>query len=342
MKNLGKWLRIALGSLFSIAVIVWAVRSLDWPQVGRALVSVQYGWVALALLSIVLTIVVRGARWSSLLHPHPHSALSLFGALLIGQVVNGMVPARAGDMARAYIIGQTTGVSKMRALGTVALEKLWDIFMLLLFTALLWQRMPLPDWLLGPAKVLAVLTTVGVAVLGVVLWQQTRALEWATRHSAWLPHLLRDRLLRYSRNLLAGFNSLQSVRQIALAGLWSLLTWGLGGLTNYLVLRAFGLSLGLTPAFLLLVVLQAGIVVPAMPGRIGVFEGICVVVLALFGISFPLAFSYGLILHLVVFLPPIPLAAALAWKLNLYRDRRFSFTASPDPLAGQVQDTPSL
>ncbi|MFQ5576480.1 MAG: lysylphosphatidylglycerol synthase transmembrane domain-containing protein [Anaerolineae bacterium] len=342
MKNIGKWLRISLGSLFSIVVIAWAVRSLDWPQVWRALLSVQMDWILLAVLSIGLTILVRGWRWGALLHPHPYRARHLFGALLIGQVVNGMVPARAGDMARAYIIGRTTGISKMRALGTVALEKLWDIFMLLLFTALLWWRFPLPDWLLGPAKGLAALTGLGVAALGVVLWQQARALRWATRFSRWLPHPLQDRLLRYSRNLLAGFKGLQSMRQIGLAGFWSLLTWGLGGLTNYLLFRAFDVPLSFFPAFLLLVVLQAGIVVPAMPGRIGVFEGICVVVLALFNVPYPVAFSYGLVLHLVVFLPPIVPAAALAWKLNLYRDRSFSLTGPGDPLAGQIQDTPSL
>jgi len=56
-------------------------------------------------------------------------------------------------------------------------------------------------------------------------------------------------------------------------------------------------------ACLVLVALTIGISVPSTPGRIGVFQYICVLALAVFGVPQAVAFAYGVLLHGIVFLP---------------------------------------
>jgi uncharacterized membrane protein YbhN (UPF0104 family) len=69
---------------------------------------------------------------------------------------------------------------------------------------------------------------------------------------------------------------------------------------------------------LVLIGLMAGIAVPSVPGRIGIFEYICVLALAVFGIKQTQALTYGILLHAVVFLPVLVLGVLallrLSWK----------------------------
>ena len=52
-----------------------------------------------------------------------------------------------------------------------------------------------------------------------------------------------------------------------------------------------------------------------VPARLGIFEGVCVVSLALFDIPFDQALAVGLLLHLIVMAPPLLAAALLAlWR----------------------------
>ena len=90
------------------------------------------------------------------------------------------------------------------------------------------------------------------------------------------------------------------------------LTWGLGWLVNLAVLAAFDLP-SPAAALLLLVALMAGGAVP-VPAQLGFFEGVCVLVLALFGVARGPALAVGLVLHLVVLGPPL-LAALLLTAL---------------------------
>jgi uncharacterized membrane protein YbhN (UPF0104 family) len=63
-------------------------------------------------------------------------------------------------------------------------------------------------------------------------------------------------------------------------------------------------------------VLQLGVAVPSLPGRVGIFEGLCIVVLAPFGVGYETAFAVGLALHGVTFLPPILLGLFFVWHLR--------------------------
>jgi uncharacterized membrane protein YbhN (UPF0104 family) len=53
----------------------------------------------------------------------------------------------------------------------------------------------------------------------------------------------------------------------------------------------------------ILVVSQVGVRLPSSPGSIGVLHYLSVLALALFGVDKSTALSYGIILHLVIYLP---------------------------------------
>lgn len=317
----GRWVRLAAGVLISLLVIGWALWALNWNIIWRSLKSVHFGWVLVGVLLNLLVLLARAVRWGDLLRPQTGGFGPRFKALVIGQVVNQISPVRVGDLLRAYLFGEATTTSKARALVTIAVEKLWDLVLLVLFALTVGWFFPMPSWLLKPARVTLVVTTVSLFILAFLLWKESQVLAWISRLGRrWLPSF-HDRLIGVSGHIFGGLSSARNMGLILKVVGWSVLIWLLSGLLNYAVFLAFSLPLGLAAAFLLLVVLQIGIAIPSLPGRIGVFQAICVLVLALFGVSFDVAFSYGIILHLVVFLPPMIVAFLLGWRLNLWSER---------------------
>ncbi len=317
MKHFKKQMQFALGFFFSAIIIIWAVKSLDWQEVWQTLQNAHYGWVAAAAGLNILVLIIRSFRWNALFLPQSFCFASLFPPLVLGQAVNFISPARVGDLLRAYLLGQSTGVSKALSLGTIALEKMWDTLVLLFLVGAIALFFPLPAQLQESAWGLFMFSFVGVVGFALVLWRQSLALAWINRIGNKIVPRFAGRLTRFTHNLFQGFGSAANWRVIIIAGGWSLLAWGLSGLLNYVVFLAFDISLSLLPAFLLLVALYVGIAIPSLPGRIGVFQAICVFILALFGVPYSAAFGYSLILHLTVFLPPILLGALFAFSLHL-------------------------
>ncbi|MGD9101845.1 MAG: lysylphosphatidylglycerol synthase transmembrane domain-containing protein [Anaerolineae bacterium] len=305
-----------LGLFTSLGCVAWAIGALDWAAVAEDLGDVSYFWVGLSTLTVLLTIATRLARWAALLRPRQARPGSLMAAMLVGQLLNYFAPARAGDLARAYLLGYTEGQSKVWALGTVALEKLWDVWALLCLIGWLSFSRALPGEIVSAARGLALLSFLALAFSWLALVNRPRAVALVAWLGRYLPASLDSRLRLAAERLLDGLDGLRRPRVWLWAALWSAATWGLGALTNHTAFLALGLSLPLAASLALLVVLQMGIALPSLPGRVGVFEGLCIVVLAWFDVEREVALAVGLVLHAVVFVPPILLGLYYAWRIR--------------------------
>ncbi len=303
-----------LGILISLGCLIWAVFSVDWAAVINALASANWLWVGLGVATVLATIATRLARWAMLLRPRRIRPSSLLAAMLVGQLLNYFAPARAGDLARAYLLGQTEGKSKAWVLGTVALEKLWDMWALLSVVAVLSGFGALPVWLSSTTRWLAVFAALALIGTWMALRYQRPTVLFVARLGRRLPSRVGAHLHGIINRLLDGLDGLRRPHVWLWAAVWTAATWGMGALTNHTILRAMGLSLPLSASLLLLVVLQAGVAVPSVPGRVGVFEGLCIVTLGLYRVDQETALAVGLALHAVVFLPPITLGLYYAWR----------------------------
>ena len=149
-----------------------------------------------------------------------------------------------------------------------------------------------------------------------MLVYRTRAIDWMLWLGRHLPLNLSGRLQGIVERLLDGLAGLRQPRVWFWAALWSAATWGIGALTNHLVLLALDISLPFSASLMLMVVLQMGVAVPTLPGRVGLYEGLCIVVLALFDVERDAAFAAGLALHTVSFVPPIILGLYYVWRIK--------------------------
>jgi uncharacterized membrane protein YbhN (UPF0104 family) len=103
--------------------------------------------------------------------------------------------------------------------------------------------------------------------------------------------------------MVSALTLVENGKVISMALFWTAVTWSVSILTNYCLLLAMDLTLSWTAPLFILVGLQAGISIPSVPMKIGIFEYVCVLVLGFYGIDQATGVSYGILLHLLVMVP---------------------------------------
>lgn len=317
-------LRMALGTGLSLAFLWLAFRDVPISQMVAILSRADYRFVALALTLVLASPLARAARWKLLYYPHQDelSHFKLAEVLLIGQMVNIVVPARLGEVARIYFMGNMENRSRAHTLGTIAVEKWLDMLVLLLLVLLVPVFVSLPPWFRDSRKSLAAFASAFLGAALILSWGKDRLLTLVERLSRFLPGSWRAQLRRAVGLALGSLDALRSPWVgLKLQG-WSLLIWSLSILVNYTIFLALGLPLSLAAALFLLAVLQVGVAVPSAPGKLGVFHYLCTLALGLFGVEKGVAMGYAVLLHLVVFGPPSLLGAFFLWWENVHRPLR--------------------
>ncbi len=289
------------------AVSLWLVaRDVNGDLLRSAFERADWTWISLTAILIIATILARTWRWAALLHPIGFPRPTIVLALLSGQVLNFLLPVRLGDVARAALIGRSGGTIE-RALGSIVIEKAWDWLALTLLVIIVALLMPLPAWLIDPARAVGVvaalvLSVFVIAALAPPAWQP-RGLNWLDRALSGLPPRLRVWSVERIRRLFSSLAALRDRSSLWIACLSSLLIWALGAATNYAVMRAYGVD-SPPAALLLLAVLMVGVAVPPSIAALGVFEGLTMLSLSVFAVPAETALAIGVTLHLLIFLLP--------------------------------------
>lgn len=300
--------RLLVGLALSALCLFLAVRKISWLALKEALSTAQWEWAALAMVVMVTSTSLKALRWRALFLPKRLPFGKVWSVYMIGQLLNAVLPARAGEVGRVYLMGEDSEVGYGTALSTVVVEKVVDLVMLTLFYLLvaLWLTTTpsgLPQWMQDAGRVLIPLTLLAIAGLllltryGRPIWRFLRKGFGGLR-----PHW-QDALNRAAEQAIAALDAFRHGPARTQVWGWSILIWALMAWTNALVFKAFDLSLSPVVAVLLLVVLMSVVSVPPLPGNVGVLVYLCVLVLSLFGVNRETALLYGVSLQGVVYLP---------------------------------------
>lgn len=317
-----------IGLALSAICLFLVFRKVDWTKLVAALGSLQWSWLALAIGVFLTTFIIRTLRWQLLLAPAGHVPTKKLGqVLMVGYMANNVLPARLGELVRAYVLGQMSGIRKSTTLATILVERIFDglslLFMLGLVLAAIgmgWlgQSTQLPPWvtqagLFASAGFMGAFA--GVALLA--LWPQ--AATWG--HSLitrFAPERLSERLHEMLDAFVGGVVALRSPKRLIAVFAASLMVWSIETTTYALMGQAFGLGLAPHAFLVTMVLVNLGTIAPSAPGFVGTFQALAVVSLGLFGIDHDRALSFGLVLHICEYLPvtSIGLAAMVAMNLS--------------------------
>ena len=309
------WLRLLTGGLLGILFLWASSRDVSWSKFLFSVKSTDYGLVLVAAAFVLVGTLIRTWSWGYLYRPTPVQ-VSFFRAwriVIIGQFINIVVPARAGDVARIFLIGEASQVPKLTALTSLVLEKLFDMSTLVLVLFVISIQTELPDILQEMAIFIACLTILLASLVFAVLYK----LDWLEQYLS-----VREAVTKgWKHNVCS--RCLSVLEGVRVLGRWPttlliqsgyLVTWCTLGLASYITMLALGIDLPPVAALVVVAVVQLGTAIPSTPGKVGVFQYLSVLALGLFGVNGDVALSYGIVLHFVSYVPIMFLGVLGVWS----------------------------
>ena len=272
------WIGLALSLLF----LGLALRNVEWAGVWSSWRAARVDWLVLGTALLVGSWVVAAFRWRLLLSGVAGlRTRDTFAFIMIGYLANTVLPLRLGDLARASLIGRKREFGISRALGSIAIERLMDVLMLVALTLALMRVLEIP------APIQAGLT--GMVAAGLVGLVGLMAVSLNRKHlprlTAFLakivPHRLADRVTTLLGNFSSGADVLHRPAGFLAVVALSAGVWLAAGAGTLAWVTAFHLEVPWYAGFFVLVMVNLGSAIPSSPGYIGVYHYLAMLALSL-------------------------------------------------------------
>lgn len=255
---------------------------------------------------------VRAIRWRYLFPPASRPP-ALVAAMMIGYMVNNVLPLRAGEVARVYVVARRWGHGFWTTVATVVVERVLDGLAVVLILGVLVLVVPVPGYLRWGAAIMLAFNLVGVAMLvsfAAAPGPSRAVLRWLTRR--W-PRVQSSVLPIFER-FLRGLEGIRTPAHSVPLLLWTVVVWVVPAFAAWTMLRAMTLSLPFPPtipplhrawvaSWVVLAFVGVSVSLPSAPGFVGVFHAAAVLALGIFGVPRAEGLGYALVLHAVQYVP---------------------------------------
>lgn len=295
--------RFLVTLLISGILFYFAFRGVDWNAFKEGFGQIDYPYLLMVVPLLLLIQWVRSYRWGLLLKPIKKIDQSiLFPITSVGFMAILLLPARAGELLRPYLISQQKGVDVRSALATIVVERILDSLTIIAFLVWIIFFIPVPLWVRRAGYLSFAIFFSLLVFLFLVATRKEQALNLLRVLTRKLPERLQMELQAFVTTFAEGLQILPDLASFGLGIGLSFLIWALMGLVFYISFSAFHMDLPLIAAYAVLVLIVIGITIPTAPGFVGNYHLFCVLGLSLFGIPRSEAFSYAILNHLITVL----------------------------------------
>ncbi len=307
------YLRTALVIALAVILLAWFVRGADLAGVRAEIGHGRLDLLLLAVGTTLLTYVLRTLRWQYLLAGLGPTRFShAFRATVIGFAANCLLPARAGEFIRPYVLSQHEKIGATSAFATVVLERVFDMAaVLVLFAGFALTAAPAlrrsAPALFRAVQVGGLTTAAATLALLVAFFLLAGHPEAIGRISAAVERRLPRRLASIVEGLAErfalGLGAVRRPRQWLIVFALSFPLWMSIACGIWLVSHAYAVEVGYVGSFLVMTLLVVGVAVPT-PGAIGGFhEFYRIAVTSFFHASTEKAVGAAIVLHAISFVP---------------------------------------
>jgi uncharacterized protein (TIRG00374 family) len=274
----------------------------------------------LVLLVLAAQLALRSIRWSYLLPVETGvrvPAARLLPVLLVGYLSNVVLPARFGEVVRAYLVSRREPVAFSVSLGVVFLERVMDTASLAVVGFAAASLAGAATWMITGTALVAVIASAVVVFLVVV--GIGRVVDWGERMlGSASPFVARVGAVvgRFGQG--AGE---QPRSVIVLAYAISVTCWLLEGTTFWLVGRAIGADLGWMTCVLMAAITILGTAIPSAPGFVGTYELAAVAAGTAVGVPADVSLAVALLAHAATVLPLVIAGVAALIRMSVSLDQ---------------------
>jgi uncharacterized protein (TIRG00374 family) len=292
--SIPSWLVPAIGYAVSGASLIWVFSRFPYRLLGDHLRTMNWWWVSLAVALEFAVYFIDAWRWSALLQPvgAPSFRVTL-QAVFIGVFANDVLPARAGELIRCFLLSFESEVPFSLAVTSDVILRIMDglwvviVYLIITFQISSHAMVTRVMWGFGAGVV-----TVSLLVL-FVLFRRQNARHFVA-NTKWAAHLI---------HLLEEIHRLGHWRELGIAMLLSGVNWFGQILAVWALTRADAFDLGLSAAGFLLIVKAIGTLVPNAPANVGAYQAATIYALMLLLVEHPNAQIFAEIMFWFFTLP---------------------------------------
>jgi uncharacterized protein (TIRG00374 family) len=309
--------RPLLGVALSVACLVLIARTVSLADVG---VSLSHGDPRVLLPALVLYfggIFVRSVRWGFLLPGRRLGPVLLFRTLVIGLMVNDLLPFRLGEVARIALLARNASTPIGVSFASIVVERVLDGLALLALLAFGMLLVGTGDWIVQLAFFSALFITFTIVLLGAAL-APGMARAVAAVATAPLPGKGRDTIRRVVEGTLDGLKPIThpGVGLCVLA--LSLLAWAAEAAMYVVIFAGFNVPDPVAAGPFGAAFANLATLIPSSPGYVGTFDlALKNVLEAVFRAPSDVATSATLVVHLAFIVPVVALGLVFLWKEDL-------------------------
>ena len=291
-----------------LVLLYYAFRGIDLNELMSQIKHADYRWVVFSLVFSALALVFRTFRWKLLIDPldeHP-KRINIFHAINIGYLANFVFP-RIGEITRCGILNRTDHVPAGSLFGTVIVERIFDILMVVLTLCLIllcrfhmvanfiMEHVIQPlmsnfQGMIGLGRSLAIIALVMLIFLF--------CLRIFRKQLSKITFL--QKLKNLVRGVLTGIQSARRMRSFWLFIFLSFIVFVMYFMQTYVMFFALEStsSLGLVEALFILAISSLAMIVPVQ-GGIGAYHWLISMGLTIFGLTREEGMVYATITHSV-------------------------------------------
>lgn len=310
------WFSFFLGALVSAFALWLIARTVNFNQMWEALTASHVPFFIAAFFAQLVATLLGLKRWQILLLPYLTRFWNLTQIFFIAHLLNTLLPAKLGTVARVALAAESEKLNGGFVLGSVAFEKVLDTLVMLLLLLALAPFVPLPAWV-RDSLIVSVLFVIGaLLVLASARRVREPLLNWIARVETRLLGQESQRVSAFTQGILESIGNLTRRREAVSVLFWTVCMWLTGALVNQLLFAALDLNVSWSATWFVMVALQLGTRIPALPANLGVFHYVVILALAVYGVNENAALAFAILLHLVVFILPAFIGAACALPVS--------------------------
>ena len=283
------------GAIVLVALLVVTARRIDAHRVVTELRTVRLVWIAAALGCYVAILPLWAMQWRILAPVAERNTFSrMLGVVAMTSSTLNTSAFFVGEAAGVVLLVARIGLTRSAALSVVAMDQLLVGIAKLTVIATGALTLTLPVWMHTGVTALAIGVCALLAGCLLAAWKYESI-------SAHAERFVPSRMARALERMGVALSPLRSPQRGGGALALALAKKAVEALAILCVQRAFGVSLPIASAVLVLAALNLATLLPLVPGNLGVYEGAVVLTYTYLGLPAEQAVSIAVVQHACYF-----------------------------------------
>lgn len=326
--NSKKILTIFVTFLF-IIFLVYIFRDISAQEFINAFKMFSFKYMLWIVALYYFTMYLRGIRWKALLMDNPKYTNWHLGAVfIVGSMLNSFLPARAGDIYRAYYLGENKNEKKMKVFGSIILERTLDgisVFFILLFAVLVYCR--------NNTAILSAIYFFGFIFIGSMIafylifkynkidFVCNKAENFFEKIKLGVLSKFIQSINKHANSFMEGFEVLDSIKLSVKAIVSSALIWGIECYVAYLIISSFNLSLPFSASLFVISLISFSAMLPSSSIFFGPYQAAYLIALGIYGVKKSEILAISLVHPIILIILLTVVGLYYLYKFNFSLDK---------------------